>query len=155
MIFSPYFWVAIALSWIVVAVSVYEHEQTEFDKERAVAQAALNAANKEAERITDERESTIAKLSVDLAATQQAADKAAKNLRDNLASGASVMRFAGSCGGNLPNNPTLASSDNTGTCQLSPDVAGSLVDLASRADQTANKLNACIAAYQSLEDTNK
>jgi len=46
MLLNPYFWVALALSWIVVAVSVYEHEQTEFDKERAVAQAALDAANK-------------------------------------------------------------------------------------------------------------
>ena len=33
MIFNPYFWVAIVMSWVVVAVSVYEHEQTEFDKE--------------------------------------------------------------------------------------------------------------------------
>jgi Na+-transporting NADH:ubiquinone oxidoreductase subunit NqrC len=130
MILNPYFWVAIVMSWVVVAVSVYEHEQTEFDKERAVAQAALDAANKHSQEITDERNKTVAYISRSLADTQTKAAAASKALDDKLAS--------------------TPSSDNAGTCNIDPRAAQTLVSLTERGDAAIEKLNSCIAAYNSL-----
>ena len=80
----PWKLIAILVSWLVVAVAVYEHEQSEFDKERAIAQAALEAANQKAKEISNDRDQRIASISSDLASTQAKADQAAKTLRNIL-----------------------------------------------------------------------
>ena len=150
MFLNPYFWCALALSWIVVAVSVYEHEQTEFDKERAVAQAALDAANKHSQEITDERNKTVAYISRSLADTQAKAAQASKALNDKLASGSMQLHIAGSCGGPVSGNTAPASGDNASSCNIDPRAAQSLVALTDRGDAAIEKLNACIASYNSL-----
>jgi len=150
MLLNPYFWVALALSWIVVAVSVYEHEQTEFDKERAVAQAALDAANKHSQEITDERNKTVAYISRSLADTQTKAAAASKALDDKLASGSMQLHIAGTCGSPVSSDSSAPSSDNAGTCNIDPRAAQTLVSLTERGDAAIEKLNSCIAAYNSL-----
>ena len=150
MLLNPYFWVALALSWIVVAVSVYEHEQTEFDKERAVAQAALDAANKHSQEITDERNKTVAYISRSLADTQSKAAEASKALNDKLASGSMQLHIAGTCGSPVSSDSSAPSSDNAGTCNIDPRAAQTLVSLTERGDAAIEKLNSCIAAYNSL-----
>jgi hypothetical protein len=148
----PWKLIALFLSWLVVAVAVYEHEQSEFEKERAVAKAALDSANQHAKEISDERESTVAKISSDLANQTAKADKASKDLHDHIASGALRLSIAGSCGGKLPNDPALTGSNNQGQCNIDPGIAQSLVGLTERGDEAITKLNACIDAYNSLRD---
>lgn len=147
MFLNPYFWGALVLSWIVVAVSVYEHEETEFNKERAIAQAALDAANKHSEEITNERNAKIADISSRLADTQAKAVKSAQALNANLASGAVRLSIAGSCGSQVSNDSTPTSIDNAGTCNIDPRAAQALVALTERGDGAIEKLNACIDSY--------
>lgn len=151
----PWKLIALMLSWIVVATFTYEHCQEDIVKERAVAQAALDAANKHAQEVSDERNSTVADISSRLVATQNKADQAAKALRDNLASGALRLSIAGSCGGKLPNDPAFASNDHQGRCDIDPDAAQRIVAITERGDHAIEKLNACVDAYNALLESDK
>ena len=139
-------------TWLGSAFAGYEYAQRGIDEQRAAAQVALDAANKHAQEVSDERNSTVADISRRLATTQARADQAAKALRNNLSSGALRLSIAGSCGGPVPNNPTLASSDQQGRCNIDPGAAQALVALTERGDSAIEKLNSCIAAYNSLLD---
>jgi hypothetical protein len=149
-LFNPYFWVAAASVCLACAFGGYEYAQKGIDEERAVAKAALDAANKHAQEVTDERNTAVSKISSDLATAQAKADKAAKDLASNIATGALRLSIAGSCGGKLPNDPTLTSSNNQGQCNIDPGAAQSLVGLTQRGDEAITKLNACIDAYNAL-----
>jgi hypothetical protein len=149
----PWKLIALLLSWLVVAVGVYEHCQGEFEKERAVSQAALEAANQHAKEISDERESTVAKISNDLAVVQAKADKAAKDLRYGIADGSRVLRVAGTCSSNVPNDSTSAGGNTEAICNIDPGAAQSIVRLTQRGDEAIMQLNACIDAYHEMEGT--
>ena len=150
MLLNPYFWVALALSWIVVAVSVYEHEQTEFDKERAVAQAALDAANKHSQEITDERNKTVAYISRSLADTQSKAAEASKALNDKLASGSMQLSVPVASCSAVPGDSPATGGNPEARANLDAGFSQSLVAITQRGDQAINQLNSCIAAYNSL-----
>ena len=147
---NPYFWGALVLSWIVVAVSVYEHEETSFNKERAIAQAALDAANKHAQEISDERNTRITQISSDLAATQAKADKAAKDLRSNIANGSVRLSIPVTSCGAMPNDSSAASGNTEARADIDPGFAQSLVSITQRGDEAINELNACILSYNAL-----
>jgi hypothetical protein len=153
MMLIPWKLIALLLSWVVVAVGVYEHCQGEFEKERAVSQAALEAANQHAKEISDERESTVSKISSDLATAQARADKAAKDLRNSIADGSRVLRVAGTCSSNLPNDTAPTGSNTEAICNIDPGAAQSLVRLTQRGDEAIIQLNACIDAYHEMEGT--
>jgi len=150
MLLNPYFWVALALSWLVVGVSVYEHEETSFNKERAIAQAALDAANKHALEVTNDREQRIAKISSDLAASQAKADKFAKDLHSGIASGAVRLSIPIASCSSVSNDSSSASGNTEARADLDAGVSQSLVSITERGDQAINQLNACISAYNSL-----
>jgi hypothetical protein len=150
MMFFPWRLIALLLSWVVVAVAVYEHEQSEFDKERAVAQAALEAANKHAKEISDERESTVAKISSDLADQTAKADKASKDLHYSIASGALRLSVPVASCGAVSNDSSTASRNHETSAQLDPEFAQSLVGLTERGDKAIIELNSCIDSYNSL-----
>ena len=152
MFLNPYFWGALVLSWIVVAVSVYEHEQTEFNKERAIAQAALDAANKHSEEITNERNAKIADISRSLADTQAKSDKVAKTLRDNLFSGAVRLSIPVASCSNVSNDSTSAKGNTEARADIDAGFAQALVSVTQRGDQAINQLNACIDSYNALEN---
>ena len=150
MFLNPYFWGALVLSWIVVAVSVYEHEQTEFNKERAIAQAALDAANKHSQEITDERNAKIADISRSLADTQAKAAQASKALNDKLASGAVRLSIPVASCSNMSNDSTSAQGNTEARADIDAGAAQSLVSVTQRGDQAINQLNACIDSYNLL-----
>ena len=150
MLLNPYFWVACLAVCLSCAFGGYEYAQKGIEEERAVAKAALDAANKHTEEVNNERNITVANISSDLAAKTLEADKAAKDLRNNIASGAVRLRLSGSCSGNVPSSASTASADNKGTCDIDPGAAQALVSLTERGDNAINKLNACITAYEAL-----
>jgi hypothetical protein len=153
MILNPYFWVAIVMSWVVVAVSVYEHEQTEFDKERAVAQAALDAANKHSQEITDERNKTVAYISRSLADTQTKAAAASKALDDKLASGSMQLSVPVASCSAMPGDSPATGGNPEARANLDAGFSQSLVAITQRGDQAINQLNACIDAYSAIVKT--
>jgi len=146
----PWKLVAILVSWLVIAVAVYEHEQSEFDKERAIAQAALEAANQKAKEISNDRDQRIASISSDLASTQAKADQAAKTLRNNLASGAVRLSIPVASCSSVSNNSSSPSGNTEARADLDAGVSEALVSITERGDQAINQLNACISAYNSL-----
>jgi hypothetical protein len=150
MLLNPWFWLFLVATWLGAAFGGYEWSQGDIKQERAVAQAALEAANKHSKEISDEREATVSKISADLATAQANAAQAAKSLQNNIATGALRLSIAGSCGGKLPNDPTLTGSNNPGQCNIDPGAAQSLVGLTQRGDEAITKLNACIDAYNTL-----
>ena len=152
MFLNPYFWGALVLSWIVVAVSVYEHEETSFNKERAIAQATLDAANKHAQEITDERNSSIADISSRLEATQKAADKAAKDLRTNIANGSLRLSIPIASSVAVSGNSTASDQHSEARADIDPGYAQAIVAITDRGDQAINQLNSCIDAYQALRE---
>jgi hypothetical protein len=149
---NPYFWGALVLSWVVVAVSVYEHEETSFNKERAIAQAALEAANKHAQEISDERNAKVADISSRLADTQAKSDKAAKTLRDSISSGAVRLSIPVASCGSVPNDSTAAQGNTEARADIDPGFTQALVSVTQRGDQAINQLNACIDSYNALEN---
>jgi len=152
MFLNPYFWGALVFSWVVVAVSVYEHEETSFNKKRAIAQATLDAANKHAQEITDERNSSIADISSRLEATQKAADKASKDLRTNITNGSLRLSIPIASSGAVSNNSTSADNHSEARADIDPRYAQAIVAITERGDQAINQLNSCIDAYQALRE---
>jgi len=150
MLLNPYFWVALFSICLASAFGGYGYAQKGIEEERAVAKAALDAANKHAQEVTDERNASIAHISSDLEAAQAKAQQAAKDLNRNIASGAVRLSIAGSCGGTVSSNTSAAETNNAGSCNIDPGAAQALVALTERGDNAIEKLNACIASYNSL-----
>ena len=148
----PWKLIAILVSWLVIAVAVYEHEQSEFDKERAIAQATLDAANKHAQEVTDERNSSIADISSRLEATQKAADKAAKDLRTNIANGSLRLSIPVASCSAVSDNSTASDQHSEARADIDPGYAQAIVAITERGDQAINQLNSCIDAYQALRE---
>ena len=152
MLLNPYFWVAAFSICLSCAFGGYEYAQKGIEQERAVAKAALDAANQHAQEITNERNKSITDISGRLADTQAKADQAAKALRNNLSTGAVRLSIAGSCGSPVSGDPTAANTNNPGSCNIDPGAAQALVAITERGDSAIEKLNSCIAAYNSLLD---
>ena len=155
MIFNPWFWLFLVATWIASAIGGYFYSQKGIQEERATAKVALEAANKHAEEVTNERNITIANISSDLAAQTEKADKAAKDLRDHLASSALQLRVHGSCNSNVSGNSTFTSADNAGICNIDPRTSEALVAITERGDRAIEKLNACIASYEALMENHE
>jgi len=150
MFLNPYFWLFLVTTWLACLFGGYEYAQRGISEERAAAQAALTAANQRSKEISDERDRTVANISSNLASTQAKANQAAAELRDHIASGSVRLSIAGSCSSPVSSDPTTASTNNAGSCNIDPGAAQALVSLTERGDNAINKLNACIDSYNSL-----
>jgi hypothetical protein len=142
--------VAVCISWIVIAIGVYEHCQHEFEQEQAEAKAALITANQHAKEVSDERESTVAKISSDLANQTAKANKASKDLHDHIASGALRLSVPVTSCGAVSNDSSTTGGNHEASAQLDPEFAQSLVGLTERGDKAIIELNSCIDSYNSL-----
>ena len=148
----PWKLIALLVSWVVVATFTYEHCQSQFDKERAVTQAALEAANKHAKEVTYERNATVADISSRLEATKKSADKAAKDLRTNIANGSLRLSIPIASSVAVSGNSTASDQHSEARADIDPGYAQAIVAITERGDQAINQLNSCIDAYQALRE---
>jgi prophage endopeptidase len=150
MLLNPWFWLFLVATWLGAAFGGYEWSQGDIKQERAVAQAALEAANQHSKEISDEREATVSKISTDLATAQANAARSAKDLRYNITTGALRLSVPVTSCGNVPNDSTAPGGNNEARAELDPAAAERIVSITDDGNNAIFKLNACIDAYNSL-----
>lgn len=152
MMFIPWKLIAVLVSWVVVATFVYEHEQEEFTKERAVAQAVADKQVALTNQVAQILGSKVGELQTNLVKAQ--ADGKAKDakIQSIVAANHYELRSSAASCSATPSDSAPASGDTAQPSAQLSGAAGDLIfDIARTGNQAIIALNACIQQYDEVK----
>ena len=149
-LFNPYVLLGLVIAFLGALWGGYTKGEEAERERQQIEIARLNAEAREKEQAlvsaVNNQATQLVKANNDAKVQIQKRDAA-------IAAGAIKLRVpVTACAVPVPTDAAPASGDNSGSAELQPTVARDILAVGDDADQTARRLNACIAAYNQVRE---